>query len=552
MNKGQRAVYILMILVVIIIAALLLFKPTDSDGDGIVNNEDNCPQDYNPDQLDRDGDGKGNACDLNLFLSPGPFDPIKEGIPIPANLKTTVDSGVYVVQFSSPITEIDVRSVQDLGGRVIDGIVQNGMIVELDPAKRSSLEALSNVRFVDIWQPAYKFSPELLKKVTATRNITYKTVDGQEIGVIEDYFSDVIVTVVGDVSSVEADIINLGGRVVREGDNLLVTIETDKLANISFIPKVFFMESKPVYELSNNIVVGDNSYAGIIGVSEIQSTLGLTGRGQIIAVMDTGLDNGNLSTVHQDFRGRIVATFGYGRGGSWNDTDGHGTHVAGSVLGNGSSFAGTVPSVVDGRVKGAAYEAQLVFQSVIDEDGLLSNIPRPLRIGLRDARDSGAFIQTNSWNSPCSTDYTGDAFNIDAFLYNNPNFVVLFSAGNERGKCNIPPAGGPGMPPEISSPATAKNVISVGATENLRPTRQFPLGQYSDNINQMAYFSSRGPVNVVKRIKPDISAPGTNVYSTRSSICRPHQLPYRRFNPPQDTWGWDLNTESITIQLYGP
>lgn len=36
---------------------------TDSDGDGIANGSDNCPIVPNPDQLDLDGDGAGNACD---------------------------------------------------------------------------------------------------------------------------------------------------------------------------------------------------------------------------------------------------------------------------------------------------------------------------------------------------------------------------------------------------------------------------------------------------------------------------------------------------------
>lgn len=41
-----------------------LFTPLlDSDGDGIADNNDNCPADYNPDQTDSDGDGLGNACD---------------------------------------------------------------------------------------------------------------------------------------------------------------------------------------------------------------------------------------------------------------------------------------------------------------------------------------------------------------------------------------------------------------------------------------------------------------------------------------------------------
>ena len=53
----------------------------------------------------------------------------------------------------------------------------------------------------------------------------------------------------------------------------------------------------------------------------------------------------------------------------------------------------------------------------------------------------------------------------------------------------------------------------MGASENLRPSK----GSLADNIDQIAYFSSRGPTDD-GRIKPDIVAPGTYIISTRSSM----------------------------------
>ena len=37
----------------------------DTDGYGINVVDDNCPEDWNPDQMDTDGDGLGNACDAD-------------------------------------------------------------------------------------------------------------------------------------------------------------------------------------------------------------------------------------------------------------------------------------------------------------------------------------------------------------------------------------------------------------------------------------------------------------------------------------------------------
>jgi len=57
--------------------------PSDSDGDGLFDPWDNCPDDYNPQQVDRDGDGAGDACDPDDdgdgICDPGESDPSCEG-----------------------------------------------------------------------------------------------------------------------------------------------------------------------------------------------------------------------------------------------------------------------------------------------------------------------------------------------------------------------------------------------------------------------------------------------------------------------------------------
>ena len=110
----------------------------------------------------------------------------------------------------------------------------------------------------------------------------------------------------------------------------------------------------------------------------------------------------------------------------------------------------------------------------------------------------------------------------------------MFSAGNAGGGGDD---GTGGNPDSIQSPGTAKNVITVGAIEQLRDitnevwkcstvsgtnscsTNQ-PWLAMTDSSDQVAAFSSRGKVGVgiegEGRFKPDLVAPGTFVISTRS------------------------------------
>jgi K319-like protein/thrombospondin type 3 repeat protein/calcineurin-like phosphoesterase family protein len=51
-----------------VIVGTVIEPPKDTDGDGVPDEQDNCPDIVNPDQVDTDGDGKGDACD--------PVDPV--------------------------------------------------------------------------------------------------------------------------------------------------------------------------------------------------------------------------------------------------------------------------------------------------------------------------------------------------------------------------------------------------------------------------------------------------------------------------------------------
>lgn len=279
----------------------------------------------------------------------------------------------------------------------------------------------------------------------------------------------------------------------------------------------------------------------------------LDGRGEIIAVADTGLDGGaNDQALHPDFRGRVESIASWPANPSWSPfltvpaTDdgasdrhsGHGTHVAGLAVGDGSTGAG--------RHRGAAPGARLFFQALehfcvvkpqfrrqLRNGFYLCGRPLDLRELFRQARERGAGIHVNSWGDPARGAYTDDCFEADLFLRENPDAVLLFAAGNDAADRD-----GDGRldTGSLYAPASAKNVIAVGATEGegtagLRRTwgELDPKGERYRNPldraarvsgvpDRIACFSSTGPTTD-GRVKPDLCAAGTNVAAPRSRLC---------------------------------
>jgi hypothetical protein len=66
---------------------------TDGDGDGVPDDQDNCPAAANPTQVDADGDGVGDACDaMTLTCAPTPQAGCRRPItPLKATLQLTDD-----------------------------------------------------------------------------------------------------------------------------------------------------------------------------------------------------------------------------------------------------------------------------------------------------------------------------------------------------------------------------------------------------------------------------------------------------------------------------
>jgi serine protease AprX len=253
----------------------------------------------------------------------------------------------------------------------------------------------------------------------------------------------------------------------------------------------------------------------------------LEGETEIVAVADTGLDN-----THPDFPSqRIVDIIPLGRPADSSDPHGHGTHVAGSVLGDGTAF--------NGDVKGTAPRAKLFFQSLLDKSGGLGGLPFRLETLFAQAYAAGARIHNNSWGSAAKAAYRINSREVDEYVRKQRDMLIVISAGND-GTAADPLLGTRNSAPgfvdwlSVGAPATAKNALTVGASRSDRTNGGLSALTYgsvwqpkfaappsgmesiSGDPESIAAFSSRGPCDDY-RIKPDVVAPGTDILSCRSS-----------------------------------
>ncbi|MET0232867.1 MAG: S8 family serine peptidase, partial [Rhodanobacteraceae bacterium] len=129
---------------------------------------------------------------------------------------------------------------------------------------------------------------------------------------------------------------------------------------------------------------------------------------------------------------------------------------------------------------------------------------------------AGGRISSNSWGltSPPSTYDDGDqAYDVgtrdaDPTAGGNQEMIYIFAAANA----------GPGAA-TVSSPGAGKNVLTVGASENVRPGWTDGCGvstSGADNANDVINFSGRGPAPG-QRNKPEVIGPGTHIQSGASN-----------------------------------
>jgi len=213
----------------------------------------------------------------------------------------------------------------------------------------------------------------------------------------------------------------------------------------------------------------------------------------VAAVLDTGID-----ARHRDLDGGKVMAFANCATGRCTlrtpfDDDGHGTHVAGTLAGDGGASGG--------REKGVAPRAGLVGVKVLDSEG--SGAESAVIAGVdwaiaNKTRYGIEALNMSLGGSGCSAGT--DAMSKAANRASGKGLLVVAAAGNEGPKrCSI------------SAPAAAGSVLAVGSMADTGQGGFFA-----------SWTSGRGQYG--RTVKPDVLAPGIGVVSARAGTLTGYKI----------------------------
>ncbi len=439
----------------------------------------------------------------------------------------------YIIQFKDHVYANDITILKQNGNIIAGYIPENSFLVL---ANRETLNSIKN-RLTGVWQylPPYKIESTLsammrIHDISTPYNVLilgFPQISGEKL------VNDIMIEG-GTVISTEHS---------KNNSIIHAKLTRNEIISLAGSNDIRWIQPYPYFVLFNDVA---SWIAGVrLSTDVIQQNInGYNGAGQAVAIADTGLDTGNAglnydsadnrfygyitgTDFHPAFLNKEVSIYadGYPDTGSFQDDVGHGTHVADTILGydQQTPFAGISHN-------GIAYGVnKLVFQDVMNRQGIFNGIPAVIGNLFNQAYNDtlAPRIHSDSWGTSNIISYDILAWSLDKFIWEHPDMLILFASGNDGTDADND---GVVDLSSISSPALAKDCLTIGATESFRPSipltygiawpNSFPVPPIStdllaNNPDGMAAFSSRGPAND-GRIKPDLVAPGTFILSAKS------------------------------------
>lgn len=450
----------------------------------------------------------------------------------------------HLVQFAGPIKPEWRQTLIQFGARIINYIPQNAYLIYADSEALSQIRSWTAAASVVQWAGNYADDDKLQPGARLTdANGFPQTLDTDTFAVqlVED--AEANTNTLQWIARWQLAPVQRQFRTLQFL-NLVVRLPADHLVELAAQPDVVSIQpyvepamrdERQAQILAGNLTGASPSWPGYLawlagkGFTQEQ----FDASGFVVDVTDSGIDNGTTQPGHfglyrsgdpnQASRVSYNRLEGTAHAGSTTvGGDGHGTLNA-HILAGFNNFSGGFPHA---DPQGFRYGLGIcpfvrVGASVVFDPSLFTN-PNYADLQSR-AFQSGARISANSWGMTNNT-YTMDAQSYDALVRDaqpdgaavaapgNQEMVIVFAAGNRGSGYNT-----------VGAPGTAKNVITVGASEGVRSLNLAGGGNSSmgsdgcgyndvsaDGAFDLASFSSRGPCSD-GRLKPDLVAPGTHI-----------------------------------------
>jgi MYXO-CTERM domain-containing protein len=465
----------------------------------------------------------------------------------------------HIVQFAGPIQPEWVKDLEATGVKLVSYIPNNAYIVYGDVAALKSLQkhvsATKAIQWNADYLDDYKLNPSI--QTVATPTYTVQLIKDEEA-------NGPTLELIRARQSRNGVIQEALGYV-----NVVAYLTVKDLYEIASRPDVFSITPRPTIhklderqdiilsgQLTGNAPTAPGYLNWLAGKGFTQAQFTASGFG--VDVSDSGMDNGTQTPNHFGLYmgGNVTGTSRvvYNRlegtpnaSSTIQGCDGHGnlnTHIVAGY----SNLTGAPFTDATGFTHGLGVAPFVkVGSSVVFDPGTFTD-PDYEDLQSRAYRD-GMRISTNSWGANSNL-YDADAQRYDALVRDaqpaasavpnvgNQEMVIVFAAGNAGSAANT-----------VGTPGTAKNIITVGASENVRAFGAADLCSVADtgadNANDIIAFSSRGPTSDGRK-KPDIVAPGTHVSGGVA------QVDAQRANPPANPNGSALSCFDASGVCGGP
>ena len=452
---------------------------------------------------------------------------------IPAELRASSgplaasESRLRIVQFQGPIQDAWLDLLRQSGATLVSYMPNNSYVVRTNAASEAALDLLLGRSFVlgiSNYEPAFKLRPELRPPSIVDSQFYSVTVQVIADGDGQEYASRLLQRAM-EVRAAPNSVLNyINVGLVLDGANIM------DIARDAHVFAIEPLDPARKYDERQGMIQAGQLNGGGTGPGSPTYLAWLASKGFpgqtpfpfVVDVTDDGIDRGSTSDINVEFRvggtsggaTRLAYINNYSGDALGDSQAGHG-NINASIVGgyNDLTGSGAEDASAYNYGLGIAPWVQLGDSKVFNNAGSgIFNQSTLTRMS--NAYNGGARISSNSWGYTSGITYNADSQAHDTAVRDavsgtagNQELAIIFAAGNSGSGAST-----------VHPPGTAKNVITVGASENDRQTGTDGCAianSGADNDNDIISFSSRGPTSDSRK-KPEIASVGTHVQGAAS------------------------------------